>query len=54
METNMLHEKLMKQLDAIEAELYKLGFHAEKAKEPVSVRSAFGMNEMPFEYWLTS
>jgi uncharacterized protein YqcC (DUF446 family) len=40
------------QLKEIEAELRRLGLHADPIQPAESVSSAFGMAEMPFEYWL--
>lgn len=39
-------------LVSIEAELRRLGVLQGPIEAPVEVRSAFGMNEMPFEQWL--
>lgn len=50
----MGYETLTRQLDAIEAELRQLGWlTGEVAQQPAPVTSAFGMNDMTFEHWLS-
>ena len=51
----MSYETVSRQLDAIEAELRRLGWlTGEVAQQPAPVTSAFGMNDdMTFEQWLS-
>jgi uncharacterized protein YqcC (DUF446 family) len=49
----MTYEELSGMLDAVEAELRRLGYLEGEVGEPERVDSAFGMNEMPFAHWLS-
>ena len=49
----MDYAALSKKLDRIEAELRRLGFLVGEVGPPRAVTSAFGLQDMPFEYWLS-
>ena len=44
---------LTTKLDEIEAELRRLGFLVGEVGPPRPVTSAFGLEDMPFEHWLS-
>ena len=44
---------LTSKLDEIEAELRRLGFLVGEVGPPRPVTSAFGLEDMPFEHWLS-
>lgn len=44
---------LVTKLDEIEAELRRLGFLVGEVGPPREVTSAFGLEDMPFEHWLS-
>lgn len=46
-------EMLTQQLDAIEAEMKRLGFILDPAQPIPEITSAFGYGQIPFEQWLT-
>lgn len=49
---SVTYEDLSRRLDAIEAELRRLGWLTGEVGEAEPVSSAFGMGEMTFEHWL--
>ena len=44
---------LTSKLDEVEAELRTLGFLVGEVRPPRPVTSAFGLEDMPFEHWLS-
>ena len=49
----MDYAALSGKLDQIEVELRRLGFLIGEAGPPRAVTSAFGLEDMPFEHWLS-
>jgi len=49
----MDYTELTRKLDDIEAELRRLGFLVGEVGPPRPVTSAFGLEDMPFEHWLS-
>lgn len=49
----MDYNELTSKLDEIEAELRRLGFLVGEVGPPREVTSAFGLEDMPFEHWLS-